>query len=120
MNEHVKFGNLLNISCFWRIRKWDCANRPCIEVFVPVKDQKQKTILKGNTVISLVTYNDDKNGNHKHVFKENSVSVDCDIVAHTIPDFDHDNVKLMKKRICNIYIFSIIALTSCTLQHTDQ
>ena len=52
-------------------------------------------------MISLVTYNDDKNGNHKHVFDENSVSVDCYIVAYTIPGFDHDNVKLMKKRICN-------------------
>ena len=54
-------------------------------------------------MISLVTYNDDKNGNHKHVFDENSVSVDCDIVAYTILGFDHDNVKLMKKRICNNY-----------------
>lgn len=46
-------------------------------------------------MISLVTYNDDKNGNHKHVFDENSVSVDCDIVAYTFARFDHDNVKLM-------------------------
>lgn len=46
-------------------------------------------------MISLVTYNDDKNGNHKYVFDENSVSVDCDNVAYTFTRFDHDNVKLL-------------------------
>lgn len=32
-------------------------------------------------MISLVMYNNGKPGNHKHVFDENSVSVDPDIIA---------------------------------------